>query len=99
LASQNPTLDSYTKYIPFTTQDPFILSDGRAINFMGDHPATKVPVSVIHQKSGRENMITSIMDSREFWTAFVARDPGGAPHRPAPFWITLCGSIVPDGPT
>jgi hypothetical protein len=74
----NPALDSETSVTPFTSGDAVILNAGQSINVMGDHPASKAPTSLTHRKDGRTAMITSINDSREFWTSFVVRSPSGA---------------------
>lgn len=75
--TQNPALDSRAAFSPFTSADPPILKPGKASNLMGDHPAAKAPASLTHRSSGRTDMLQSITDSREFWTAFVARNPAG----------------------
>ena len=74
----NPALDSSASTTPFTNADPLILNAGKAINVMADHPASKHAISLTHRSDGRTAMIASITDSREFWTSFVVRPPGGA---------------------
>ena len=73
----NPALDSRAAFTPFTSADPAILRAGTATNFMGDHPAAKALAQLTHRNSGRNDLLLSIRDSREFWTAFVARAPTG----------------------
>lgn len=74
---QNPALDSRNAFTPFTSADPAILRAGKATNVMGDHPAAKALAALTHRNSGRVDMLLSIRDSREFFTAFVARNPAG----------------------
>ena len=74
----NPSLDSRDDFTPFTNADRQVIKGDIATNVMGDHPSSRMPISLPHRTSGRTNMITSITDNREFWTAFVARSPGGA---------------------
>jgi hypothetical protein len=76
--AQNPALDSRNAFTPFTSADPAILRGGKATNVMGDHPAAKALAALTHRNSGREDMLLSIRDSREFWTCFVARAPTGS---------------------
>lgn len=72
----NPALDSRRAITPFTSGAAADLRLGKATNGMGDHPASKASATLTHE-SGRQCLLRSFTDSREFWTSFVARSPAG----------------------
>ncbi len=74
--TQNPALDSRRAFSPFTSAATAEVRLGKATNGMGDHPASKASAMLTHE-SGRQCLLRSFTDSREFFTAFVARSPAG----------------------
>lgn len=87
-------LDSRNDFSPWThgktkgdlTFDP---KTGKVKVNSGDHPMHRVATMLGNDKTGEDNFLFQLIDDREFWTVFVARDPKGTMQHLAHFhWQT-----------
>jgi hypothetical protein len=77
---QKLSLDSLPGCAPFTNNLPTSFAGGVATHVTGDHPAGRVGQSLTFIGTDRSSPLTSVTDSREFWSVFAGREPAGRLH-------------------
>jgi hypothetical protein len=75
-------LDSDNAFSPWTHADTkgtktFNAATGKVKVKTGDHPMHRVATMLGNDKTGEDNFLFQLIDDRDFWTVFVARDPAG----------------------
>jgi hypothetical protein len=55
----------------------FDAAAGKAKIETGDHPQHRVGTMLINKRTARDNFLFKLIDDRDYWTVFVARNPAG----------------------
>lgn len=70
-------LDSEETCKPWTRVDEHYMMEGKIRNFSTDHPACRAKRDLTNRITGRVNYLFHVIDKRELWTVFTARNPQG----------------------